>query len=375
MTARYMTSSSVEWTVLLYIGAMDNGQEKADETLIQQVITAAVRGTNADFVYQLVQSDGTLRGAIRPDGRNEILARGARIDVTNPEYLTDFVNWALRHFPSRYTAVFLKDHGNGWALEHTPARRRKQKQKGLGGLGLFYNGDQDTYMSTADLAPAIQETDAKRVDVFGFDACEMGAIEVAYEIQAVADFMIATESSESSSGWPYGPILQRLREHPGPIVPRELSREVVKLSGATPSLIALELDWIKTLAKDIDGLAKILTTQVSDVAPWLANGPAGKTLAGDIGQLAAGLQKQFPEGAINFAARSVLTSLARASPAEKGGLAIFLPVCSGSNDLASYGTVSFARNNHWTAFLSALNAELLQQNLCASASGQALSTS
>jgi hypothetical protein len=364
MTTNQASSYVAEWTVLLYIGAIDNGQQKVDETLLQKVIGSSIRGTSANFVYQFAQPDVTLRGVIRPDGHNEILRRGRRIDITNPEHLTEFVDSMCRTFPSRYTALFLKDHGSGWTLEGIPARRKAQKVKGLGGLGLFYDGQTDRYMSTADVAAALRRTAGKRVDIYGFDACDMGAVEVAYEVRDVADFMIATEDWEASTGWPYGPILKHLRDQSGPVYPREVCREVVKLSSGPFKLVGVELDWVKPLSKALDELGKELRSRVSAVAPWLVGISKDAPIARDLKALVEGLKAQWPGSNIASLAEAVVDALDRARPVSRGGVSIFLPVCSGSNDLASYGAVSFARSNHWTAFVSALNAELLQGRLC-----------
>jgi hypothetical protein len=363
-----VNAGPVEWTVLLYIGAIDNGQEAVDEALLREIVGAAIMGTNADFVYQFATSDKTIRGAIRSDGHNELLSRGKPIDITKPEHLTEFVDWALRQFPSRYTALFLKDHGSGWKLHKTPLRRLDQKKnhQDLGGLGIFYNGDTDSYMSTAEVALAVQKTKATRVDIYGFDACDMGAVEVAYEIRKVADFMIATQAFDPSKGWPYARILDHLRNHPGPISPREASREVVRMAGTEFQLVALELDWMSQFWKASDALGVALTKNVEDVAPWLRQ-TFSRQLAVDALAFLEALETEpwlggpapHPSTTIPPLAKAARDALDHARTIKSGSASIYLPV-SGSNDFASYGSVSFARSNHWTAFLSALNALLLQ---------------
>jgi hypothetical protein len=123
---------------------------------------------------------------------------------------------------------------------------------------------------------------------------------------------------------------------------------------------------MSSVAESIDVLGRELTTDTTlpIVGPWAA-AKYGATnsdtidmgmLLADLGTLAAtnGL------ATLGDAVSAVRTELKHASVAGSGGISIFFPNCNGSSDLANYGSVAFARRNHWTDFLGVLNAFLLQ---------------
>jgi hypothetical protein len=52
------------------------------------------------------------------------------------------------------------------------------------------------------------------IDLFGFDACLMSMVEIAYEFRTLAKMMLASEPDESPNGWPYDVILTHLAANP-----------------------------------------------------------------------------------------------------------------------------------------------------------------
>jgi hypothetical protein len=52
-----------------------------------------------------------------------------------------------------------------------------------------------------------QRATGQKLDVLGFDACQMAAVEVASEIKDNAKFMVASQALEGREGWPYSHIL------------------------------------------------------------------------------------------------------------------------------------------------------------------------
>jgi len=123
------------------------------------------------------------------------------LNMGDPQNLIDFVEWGMQNYPADRYAVILWDHGNGWR-EEEPEEPVWRKVCGDDSSG----GD---YIMMTELRTALStiQNDEQKVDVLGFDACLMAMTEVAYEVRAHADAMVASELSTPLSGWPYDTIL------------------------------------------------------------------------------------------------------------------------------------------------------------------------
>jgi hypothetical protein len=363
-----------EWTVLLYMGAVDDGQARDDKALLESLGRAA-SSANVHFVYQLATAKHTLRGRVTARKHRdehdhlETLARDPPIDITDPQYLTSFVDWAQEKYPARHTALILKDHGYGW--EDPLPQKNAPEKKRLRMSAIFHNGLTGHWMNTADLREAIDKTRLGHVDVYGFDSCFMSAVEVAYEVREVASFMVASETEVVKTGWAYETILAELREHPS-VGPRELARTLVQLGGDPFALAAVELSWMERLAEAIDGLGRRLGGDLPRIASFLVgkHGPAPLTV--DLMDVPALLEwiardHRLDKGVVDAAARvgRVLEDAVWSYKGDKAdkSLSIFLPLQLGSSYLASYGGAAMARRDVcWSAFVSALNAQLLEMS-------------
>lgn len=56
----------------------------------------------------------------------------------------------------------------------------------------------------------------KKFNIIGFDACNMGMLEIAYDIQQSAHYMIASQECEEKEGWDYSTVMQALQEEKEP---------------------------------------------------------------------------------------------------------------------------------------------------------------
>ena len=116
-------------------------------------------------------------------------------DMSNPEALCDFINFATENFPAdRYQLVFW-NHGGGT----------------IGGFGVdeVSGNTQTLYQIDQALTQA-----GVKFDYIGFDACLMATIETAFMLEKHADYLIASEESEPGYGWYYTDFITALSENP-----------------------------------------------------------------------------------------------------------------------------------------------------------------
>lgn len=111
-----------------------------------------------------------------------------------------------------------------------------------------------------------------KLDIIGFDACDIATAEVAYQLKDVAGFLLASQVGVPMPGWPYSTIVERMRNPRGsrPITPAELgSFAVRRFCGAydytTPvSLTMLNLTHTEELFRLTQDVAAELAMAISN---------------------------------------------------------------------------------------------------------------
>ncbi len=98
-------------------------------------------------------------------------------DMSDPRTLTDFINYAVAHYPADHYVLLLDDHGGGWRGCCV------DEQNGSGHM-----------MDMIQLKQALRNANV-HFDVIIFHACLMGQVEVAYQLKDYADYMVASEFS------------------------------------------------------------------------------------------------------------------------------------------------------------------------------------
>ncbi len=118
----------------------------------------------------------------------EELADYGELDLGDPAVLRDFVVTSIQTAPADHYGLVLWDHGaiNGVGNDDSS------------GDGL------DPFEISDAIGAALEQTGVDRLDFIGFDACLMGAYEIATAIEPHAYYMIASEETEPNGGWNYG---------------------------------------------------------------------------------------------------------------------------------------------------------------------------
>lgn len=285
-----------DWTVLYYL----NGNNDLEPSLVKNLMEAEKVGSTdrVDIVAQLARAPrkvvhGSNSKATRLDGdwtgvrryhiesgssKTRILSPPLQQSENSPNHgqegtLADFLQWGMKNFPARHYMLVVGDHGQGFA-----------------GTGFDYL--HKDMLDLKELKSALDKAPSKP-DILIMDACEMGAVEVAYQLRDQARFLVASEEIVGISGLPHRGFLQHLTSHAGS-TPRELAEELVSLSEddtlarldrgqdpITEQLSALRLDKMQALGKALGTLSRAL--EKCDIPPKKLKELIGETQSFNLG--------------------------------------------------------------------------------------------
>ncbi len=182
------------------------------------------------------------------------------MNMGDPTTLTWCINQAAALFPSTHLAVSMWDHGYAWNYVCT--------DDSSGGDSL----------SMQELQSAIA-TAAKPIDVLAFDCCNMGNIEVAYQVSKtnLVSYMVGSEETVPGNGFPYDLMLNNIANNPA-ITPRDFAIAMVDAWGVYYD----GQTWATTV-----GLAAF------DIAQMVASMPTITTWSADMKGLLPGYKSAY----------------------------------------------------------------------------------
>lgn len=275
-----MTQTNRRWTLMVYM-AGDNGktfdQLQGRRTLMAPMeeqgwkdIEEMEAVGSTEEVTVLVQFDtlsdreNTYRIHIPIKGENREIQNIPEQNTGNPDSLRDFIVWGIEKYPAENYAVILWNHGTGWKeddiyafarnrgvqIQASPDEVRSLTRNNRRLSNAFFLSsitevlqleDEDSraiafddssldFLDNAKLQQAFREAEektGKKVSLIGMDACLMSMVEVAYQLRANANYMVASQEVEPLSGYPYTAILQNLTAN-ADMTPGELSKLIVR---------------------------------------------------------------------------------------------------------------------------------------------------
>lgn len=220
-----------------------------------RVLILADQSGSADTRLYYASPDNT-NSIVSPVISAEFNSKG-ELDLSDPETLENFITYGLAYYPSQYNALVLWNHGGGVKnLEIQPLLSK----------GICEDDGELMYLN--EVQTAIKAAlGTKKLDIIGMDACIMGEVETAYEMQTVADYFVASAANELGYGWGYTDIFDKFTSAGSPPASAEMVDILVtQYKESTPSLLHYEPDTmvaVKTselgaLKTQIDELAKLI---------------------------------------------------------------------------------------------------------------------
>jgi hypothetical protein len=249
---------------MVYIGGDTDLEAAAIEDINEMEQVGS--NDNINIVVQVDRTPGydssngdwttTRRYYIRSDAdanviNSDLLCDLGELNMGDPNTLQDFITWAKTRYPADRYMLVLWNHGEGFRARHLERL-------------LFRNIVWDDTNGNDSLSlPEIRQavSGAGGVNIIGFDACLMGMMETAIQMDGLADYMIASEDLEPGDGWEYNLFLASLASNPN-MTPQQLAAAVVnayqsRYSGSSGvTLAAVDLSQAGTLRNALDNLAR-----------------------------------------------------------------------------------------------------------------------
>jgi len=393
------------WTVLVYM----NGDNDLEEALIGDFNEMEREGPSAR-VKVLVELDRhpsydtsngnwtttrryrIVRDTTEPPGPpnsphnhtivSDMLADLGELNMGDPATLVDFANWGLDQAPADKYLLIISDHGQGW------------RPASVGALGVGVRGvsrDDSSggdWLTNAELKSAMQSIKAhlgRNLDILALDASEMSLLEVAYQVRASCDYVVASQLSEPNDGYPFDALLRRLNNGPGQTPETFLTGLVSDYvasyapgagtngAGSSVTIAAYRSSQLVSLANKVSALGQLLRAQLPGQAVNLLSIRGNtqrftSTFYRDLYDFADRIQAAFGDPDIDQACQDIKSAISpgpnRALVAEghatgsgivvddAHGICVYLPADAGTYDTTYATSVDFAADTQWDEYIS-----------------------
>jgi Clostripain family len=281
--------SDKEWTIMVYMA----GDNNLSESMAKAIQEAKKNTLPNDKVSLLVYFDSAVRLFqpkfydilnneaidVRDSSTFRVLQPIAPLEPNMQENsssknsIINFVKWCVeeKNHKAKNYALFLSGHSNAFD-EVTLLRDNSSKEV------LSIPELKDTLVEVNKIINENKEGQ-RTLDIIGFDSCVMNLIEIAYQFNGLAKYMIASQGETPIAGFDYGQILKKTLLVPnrsrtaeslvGQIVVDFMDQQKDYLEGGrSADLSALKLENTNSVIKSIEELfnllAKLLTKNIDD---------------------------------------------------------------------------------------------------------------
>ena len=367
-------TTTAKWTVMVFMNAANDLYPFS--VLNMNQMESVAQNEDVRFVVQWKQSksifsgstfDGTRRYLVKPDTTDSIASDllqdlGGEVDMGNPDYLHDFVQWAKTYYPAERYCLVIWNHGNGWRRDVSELPSR----------AVSYDDETGNAIQIWEMAQALG---SNVFDIVAFDASLMQMVEVAVEIKDRAKFVVGSEESPPGEGYPYQLIFDNFRDAPDETT-LNLSKAFVDGMLAVPAYASrkitqsvIDTTKLSALETALDGLAGQLIANVGTIGTQVQNirtaaqsySPTSFRVFRDIDHLCQLIASNIAITAVQNAANAVRTALADAVVWEghnsnsSGSNGLSIDFSSGDQfqfSAEDYALMRFANGTQWNEWLA-----------------------
>ena len=146
----------------------------------------------------------TIRWAVNPNEPNAYYRLNTvsefygdyNADITNPDSLTNFINWAAKTYPAKKYILVMADHGGGYMpSDDLPESTASAVQH----RGLLYDDGRDNrHFTVKSLARCIRQANV-HIETLFMQACMMNNMEYQFELKDIVDYIAASTYTMQSN--------------------------------------------------------------------------------------------------------------------------------------------------------------------------------
>jgi hypothetical protein len=133
---------------------------------------------------------------------NAVLYPNEGFNSADPANLTNFIKWSAQRFPADNYALVIWDHGSSWLPGRVSTAAVTDMYEGQGNSMFIHEIDWAIKNSGIHL------------DLLDFDACNMGSVEVVYQLKDEADYISCSQRTVPGFGNDYEAIASYLTANP-----------------------------------------------------------------------------------------------------------------------------------------------------------------
>lgn len=394
-SSRSIGTGDRKWTVMVFMGAETiEGNAPLHDAVDADLKEMEFVGSGGSLnIFVQVHGKGVPRRHHIGIDRGEDVPESQR-SLTGGRALAHFIETSLvkvEHRREDYSMLVLWGHAYDFAFGRQRTRSGEIDALDFAELSDVLRGLQDNMLEH------YRGGERPKLDVIGFDACDLSTVEMACQLQEYASYLLASQIGIPIPGWPYDRVLRRLREPIGRLmVPSEFGSYVVRrfcesYSASDPvSLTLLDLNRAPELFALAEFLALTLSCAVAndDVRERIANA-FSRSQTGerkpyvDVADLCLNLVRDSGDAFVIEAARALgdflispwpplvgrsHTGKGRPFVAEHGrnsgqtarlnGISLYAPHVALGNDFDAirslYHNFTFAQETRWSEFVHTL---------------------
>jgi Clostripain family len=201
-----LPEATKEWTIIQYNDADNELGVYARDDIREMMAVGSDSNVNMVVLYD-TWAEGAAPYFIVNGGAYRIDPElypnlNCELNMGSQKTVEDLLEMALEMFPADNYALVIWDHGDDFL----------GSCKDFHGPGIE-EGDYD-FLNHSELAAALKTVNGPsfKISVLAFDACICSMIEVAYDYQDLAQYLVAAQDYENYWSFPYDDILQDLQE-------------------------------------------------------------------------------------------------------------------------------------------------------------------
>jgi hypothetical protein len=367
---------TAQWTFMVYMGADNNLENEGIADFNEMEIEGSNPYVNIAVQFDRTPSNDDTSNGNWVDTRRYLVMKDYDTNIINsplkgvlgeknmgdPQTLLDFVNWSMTNYPAEHYFLDIWGHGKGWQ-----------------GVSLDSTGNDWLYLNEIkSVLPKFKD----RIDVVGFDNCNMAMMEVYSTFLGYTDYIVGSEKEEDANGWPYDRIFKDLNADPfmsTANLPKIIATHYVdwaeNTSWYSAAVSVVDMNYLDSMINRTDELAKELNRTLSlfyyeiNLAVTRAEKYAQNPNPRDLYHFAELLVKYVDNTLIKNAAEKVMSGFKNlilaneywTSPHEDPpvpvdhahGITVWLYDGGSQSLLDKYKVLDYAILTHWDEFLEA----------------------